>query len=98
MLEMLVGLEVINDIEYTKYREYMTPLLKEHGGNFGYDFKISEVLKSEVQEPINRLFTIFFPDKEVMESFFENEEYLQIKNDFFIDAVKSTTIISSYNR
>ena len=54
-IERLVGLYITDDDLYQKYREGMFPILKQYGGGFGYDFKISEVLKSEVETPINRL-------------------------------------------
>lgn len=43
MIEMLVGLNITNDDNYTKYREGMTPILESIGGGFNYDFKIAEV-------------------------------------------------------
>lgn len=98
MLEMVVGLNVKDDASYSKYREHMTPLLKKCGGGFGYDFKISETLKSQTKDTINRLFTIFFPNNEAMETFFSDEDYIQIKKDYFLDSVESTTIISTYTR
>ena len=64
--EMLVGLHVTNDEMYQTYREKMTPVLVECGGGFGYDFRIAEVLKSQTDQEINRVFTIYFPDKEAM--------------------------------
>ena len=68
--EMLVGLHVTNDEMYQAYREKMTPVLVESGGGFGYDFRISEVLKRQTDNEINRVFTIYFPDKEAMQQFF----------------------------
>jgi len=44
-VELLVGLNVIVDEAYQLYRDEMTPILLSYGGGFGYDFKISEVLK-----------------------------------------------------
>ncbi len=98
MIEMLVGLNVINDSDYTKYREGMTPILKSIGGDFGYDFKIAEVLKSESENKINRVFTIHFPNDEKMNSFFSNNEYLKVKEQFFTNSIESTTVISTYNK
>ncbi len=95
---MLVGLEVTDDKNYTNYREEMTPILTKIGGGFGYDFKISEVLKNESDKNINRVFTIFFPSEEVMDSFFGDTHYLEIKKKFFENAVSSTTIMASYKR
>lgn len=98
MIEMLVGLNVTNDSEYSKYREGMTPILNSIGGGFGYDFQIAEVLKSESKNKINRVFTIYFPNKEKMDSFFSDADYLKIKKQFFANSVQSTTIISTYDK
>ncbi|EAR61344.1 hypothetical protein MED92_11474 [Oceanospirillum sp. MED92] len=46
MYEMLVGLEVTDDQIYQSYREAMRPILEFYGGEFGYDFRVSEVLKN----------------------------------------------------
>ena len=70
--ERVMGLHVIDDGEYQKYREGMQPILKSFGGSFGYDFKIAEVLLSKTEDEINRVFTIEFPSKQVMEEFFSN--------------------------
>ncbi|MFT5757165.1 MAG: hypothetical protein ACI9LM_001894 [Alteromonadaceae bacterium] len=96
--EILVGLNVLDEDLYTQYRMAMKPFLTSFGGGFGYDFTIAEVLSSEVTEKINRVFTINFPNKKGMESFFSNEEYLKIKEQFFIKSVGNTTIISSYEK
>ena len=98
MIEMLVGLYVTNDSDYSKYREGMSPLLKSIGGGFGYDFKIAEVLKNESENKINRVFTIYFPDEEKMNSFFLDKKYLDFKDRFFVNSVTSTTIIATYNK
>jgi uncharacterized protein (DUF1330 family) len=96
--ERIMGLEVINDEEYQKYRENMIPILHSFGGSFGFDFKISEVLKSKTEEVINRVFTLDFPSKEVMEEFFSNADYLAVKERFFIHSVKSVTTISMHEK
>ncbi|RJP59727.1 MAG: DUF1330 domain-containing protein [Ignavibacteriales bacterium] len=96
MYEYLVGLNLIDEVMYQKYREGMTPILKSFGGGFNYDFKVSEVLITQSQNKINRVFTLFFPDKETSERFFSDPEYLEIKKAYFEKAVESTTIISRY--
>ena len=93
---MLVGLEVTDDNAYSNYRQEMTPLLEKFGGGFNYDFKVAELLKSQYSENINRVFTIYFPDETVMNEFFDDDQYKKIKDTHFEGAVKSTTIISSY--
>ena len=97
-IERLVGLYVTDDDLYQKYREGMLPILKTYGGAFGYDFKVSEVLKSEVKVPINRVFTIFFENEEAMNAFFVNEKYLDIRNKYFEPSVIASTVISKYER
>jgi uncharacterized protein (DUF1330 family) len=97
-IEMLVGLNVVNDAAYQSYREEMEPILKNYGGGFGYDFKVSEVLTSDTEAPINRVFTIYFSNKDSMNSFFSNDEYLKIKQRHFEKSVTDTTIIATYER
>jgi uncharacterized protein (DUF1330 family) len=98
MIEMLVGLQVTDDSNYAKYREGMTPILKSVGGGFGYDLKVSEVLKNESDNDINRVFTIHFPDEDIMNSFFSNNEYLAIKKEFFKPSVSAMTLMATYQR
>ncbi|KZN62972.1 DUF1330 domain-containing protein [Pseudoalteromonas luteoviolacea] len=95
-LEVLVGLYVKNDALYLEYRKAMTPILLGIGGDFGYDFVVGKVLKKETSNDINRVFTIRFPSKEAMDTFFSNEEYLEIKEKYYKPAVEHTTIIRSY--
>jgi len=98
MYEMIVGLNIIDDKSYSNYREEMTPLLRNYQGGFRYDFKVSEVLKNEEGRPINRVFAIYFGSKELMDKFFSDDKYLQIKKKFFETSVGATTIISGYER
>jgi uncharacterized protein (DUF1330 family) len=96
LYEYLVGLNVTDENKYQEYRKAMIPILKAHGGGFNYDFRVSDVLISQTEDEINRVFTIYFPDKETSDNFFSNSEYLEVKKLFFLRAVKSTTIISEY--
>jgi len=98
MYEFLVGLEVSDNEVYSDYRAAMKPILTSYGGEFGFDFVVSEVLISEIDKPINRVFTIRFPDQSVAENFFTDSEYLKVKEQLFDTAVSHTTIISSYNK
>lgn len=97
-MEYLIALYVTDDEMYKKYRRAMFPLLQKYGGGFGYDFKIAEVLKSEVDKPINRVFTIYFKDEKSKKGFFLNEEYLTIKKRFFEKSVSSVTEIAKYKK
>ncbi|MBW3695271.1 DUF1330 domain-containing protein [Vibrio sp. T187] len=98
MYEFLVGLEVSDNDIYADYRAAMKPILTSYGGKFGFDFIVSEVLRSEVDAPINRVFTINFPDQATAESFFSDDQYLKVKTQYFDASVVHTTIISSYNK
>lgn len=94
MIERIMGVNVINDTEYQKYREAMMPILKEFGGSFGYDFKVSEVLLSKTDDKINRVFTIEFPSRQKMEAFFSDPDYVAVKNQHLDNSINSKTIIS----
>ncbi|WP_025565809.1 DUF1330 domain-containing protein [Psychromonas sp. SP041] len=96
--ERIMGLEIINDGDYQKYREGMMPILHSLGGSFGFDFKVNEVLKSKTSSSINRVFTIEFPSKKIMEQFFTDPEYLAVKAKYFDSAVRSVTIISMHEK
>ncbi|WP_372655670.1 DUF1330 domain-containing protein [Halobacteriovorax sp.] len=96
--EMMVGLQIKNDAEYTRYREAMGPILKMYGGGFRYDFKISETLRNEESRPINRVFAIYFENKEKMNEFFNNPDYVKAKKTYFNTSVEATTILSEYHR
>ena len=96
--ERIMGLHVVDDDEYKKYREGMEPILKSFGGSFSFDFKVSEVLRSKTDDEINRVFMIEFPSKQVMEDFFEDTEYLKIKSKHFTKSVNSKTPIAMYEK
>ena len=96
--ERLVGLNVVDDEAYQSYRDEITPILKSYGGGFAYDFKVSEVLKSETEAPINRVFTIYFSSEDSMNLFFSNDEYLKIRKRHFEKSVTDTTVIATYER
>lgn len=92
----LVGLRVVDDEGYGRYRAAMTPILERFGGRFGYDFVVSEVLRSETEAPIDRVFTIVFPDRETCQAFFADPEYQQVRATYFEPAVSHTTILAEY--
>ncbi|MCO5168230.1 MAG: DUF1330 domain-containing protein [Planctomycetes bacterium] len=96
--ELMVGLTLRDPAAYAEYRRQMTPLLVEHGGGFRYDFVVSQVLATESDPEINRVFAIFFRDRGSMDAFFERPDYLAIKREHFERAVKTTTIIAEYER
>ena len=95
--EILVGLHITDDENYDKYRAGMTPLLKEHGGYFRYDFKVSEMLQGDAQDPFNRVFVLSFPDKATKDRFFDNQAYKQVRETFFDISVMSGGILASFD-
>ncbi len=98
MYEMLMAMNITDDEMYSTYRRAMTPVLHAHGGSFGYDCKVSEVLISETPEPFNRVFTIRFPDEATKDTFFSHPEYLQIKAQYFTASVADITLIAAYRK
>ncbi|WP_343562707.1 DUF1330 domain-containing protein [Kiloniella sp. b19] len=98
VFEILVGLNVINEERYAAYRAAMKPLLHEYGGDFGYDFRVSEVLRSETDTDINRVFTLHFPDEDAQKAFFSDSNYLAVKKEFFDSSVGAATRLAQYQR
>ncbi len=96
--ESLVGLHVIDHEGYRRYRQSMAPILARYGGGFRYDFTIDESLKSEATHPINRVFVIYFQNKQSKEAFFSDPEYKQIRTAHFEPSVSGATIIAQYDR
>ena len=96
--ERIMGIFVSDDDEYKKYRNGIMPILKSFGGSFGFDFKVSEVLRSKTDDDINRVFTIEFPSKQKMDNFFADPEYLSVKKIHFDKSVKSVTAISMHEK
>ena len=91
MIETLMGLNVVDPDRYAQYRAHMKPLLEAHGGSFGLDLWVAEVLISPVAQPFNRVFTLRFPSIERREAFFANPEYLAIRRTFFEPSVAAST-------
>ena len=86
MHETLLGLNVVDDAAYSRYRAEMTPILEAHGGSFGVDVRVSEVLRP-ADKAFNRLFTIVFPSREKRDAFFSNPAYVEVRNRWFEPSV-----------
>lgn len=97
MFNRLVGLNVSNEEGYERYRNLMRPILESYGGSFRYDFKVSDVYKTEAEHVINRVFIIAFPNQAASEKFFNDERYLEVRREFFVPSVSGATIISQYH-
>lgn len=98
VFERLIGLFVTDEASYQQYRDGMTPILHSYGGDFGYDLRVSEVLKSESGGKINRVFTIYFPDEATSEKFFADENYKAVRKQYFEPAVSDITRIAAYTQ
>lgn len=96
--EMLVGLNVTDAGKYRAYRRAMTPILETYGGKFGYDFQVSEVLRTQTKNPINRVFTLTFPNESQKDQFFADAQYAEAKETHFDGAVGATTLIANYEK
>ena len=96
--ERIMGINVIDDQEYQRYRAAMLPMLRACGGDFGFDFRVSEVLLSKTDDDINRVFTLEFPSKQVMDDFFSSPDYIVVRDKHFKNSVKSKTVISMHEK
>src|SRR4051812_48602240 len=98
MIETLMALDVVDAEMYAKYRAAMLPILEAHGGSFGLDVWLAEVLRAPVSKPFNRMFTILFPSPERREAFFSNPEYLAVRAALFEPSVAGFTNIGQLTR
>ncbi|HET7540415.1 MAG TPA: DUF1330 domain-containing protein [Polyangiaceae bacterium] len=99
MIETLMALDVVDAELYAKYRAAMTPLLEAHGGSFGIDLWVAEVLRAPAdQAPFNRMFTILFPSHERRQAFFSNPEYLAVRKALFEPSVAAATNLGQLSR
>jgi len=92
---LVFGLHVTDDAMYRRYREGMRPILGRFGGAFGYDFVVSQVLASETDRPINRVFTLWFPDRGSAGAFFADPDYLAVRRERFEPSVAAVTAIAA---
>lgn len=98
MIETLMALNVTDADVYARYRAAMTPLLTAHGGSFGLDLWVGEVLRSPTSRPFNRLFTLVFPSVERSEAFFSNAEYKAVRKALFEPSVSAVTELGRLER
>jgi uncharacterized protein (DUF1330 family) len=92
------GLHVTDGEEYARYRAAMMPILSRFGGRFGYDFVVGEVKKSEATHPIDRVFTMCFPDEARSAAFFADPIYREVRARHFERAVDGVTSLGSFSR
>ena len=92
--QMLVVMHVTDEQQYSQYRKEIAPLLTERGGTFEYDLKVSEVLATKAEHPINRVFLVTFPTQVAKNTFFADGRYQAIKAAYFEQSVAGFTIVS----
>ncbi len=92
----LVALVVTDYAAYDRYRAAMAPILESYGGSFGYDLRVSEVLKSPTRRDLNRVFTLQFPDRAAKDRFFSDPSYKSVKAEHFTAAVAHAEIVSEF--
>lgn len=97
-IEMLMGMEILDEDRYARYRAAMLPILQGYGAGFGYDLQVASVLRSETDGPINRVFTIYFPSEEKRAAFFADPAYIAAKQAHFVGAVGHVVEIARYTR
>jgi uncharacterized protein (DUF1330 family) len=96
--ELTVGLHVVDQEKYARYRTEIAPLLEAAGAKFRYDFDVARTLKSEVADEINRLFVLQFPDRPAKERFFADPRYVEIRARLFEKSVGGRVTIAEYER
>ena len=94
--EMTVGLDVVDDGTYARYRREMRPLLAAAGGEFRYDFVVARTLEADQDVEINRAFILRFPDRAAKDRFFADPRYLEIRARLFEPAVRTRVTLAEY--
>lgn len=97
-LVTLWGIHVVDPDGYARYRAGMMPILARFGGSFGYDLVIAEVKKTEASHPVNRVFTICFPDEASSVAFFADADYREVRGRHFEGAVRGVTRMGAFVR
>jgi uncharacterized protein (DUF1330 family) len=94
---ILLGVEIVDEAAYARYRAAMTPILGTYGGSFGVDLAVARVLRGCVDTRPNRVFTIAFPDRRTRERFFADSAYRAVRSALFEPAVTRTVILGEYD-
>jgi uncharacterized protein (DUF1330 family) len=94
--EILIGVHVIDEAGYAKYRAEMTPLLEAHGGRFVLDVRVAEILRASSPAAFNRLFVMRFPSARVRDAFFANPDYMAIRARLFEPSVSEMVRLGDY--
>jgi uncharacterized protein (DUF1330 family) len=94
--EVLIGVRVIDEAGYARYRAEMAPLLEAHGGRFILDLRVAEILRAPSATAFNRLFTIRFPSTRHREAFFADPAYVAVRSRLFEPSVSEMVRLGDY--
>jgi uncharacterized protein (DUF1330 family) len=94
--EILIGVQVIDEAGYARYRAEMTPVLEAHGGRFVLDVRVAEILRASSPAAFNRLFSIRFPSARHRDAFFANPDYMAIRARLFEPSVSEMVRLGDY--
>ena len=90
--EVLMGVQVIDEAGYARYRSEMMPLLDAHGGRFVLDVRVAEILPTPTPSAFNRLFVVRFPSAQQRDAFFAHRDYAAIRTRWFEPSVSGGVI------
>jgi uncharacterized protein (DUF1330 family) len=88
-----MGVHVIDETGYARYRAEMTPVLEAHGGRFVLDVRVAEVLRAPSPSAFNRLFAIRFPSAQHRDAFFADPDYQGIRAQWFEASVSGGVVL-----
>ncbi len=92
----IVGLQILDDAEYSAYRSAMAPLLDQHRGSFAWDLRVSDVLYSPGDAAITRAFALRFPDQAAHDAFFAHPDYAPVRERHFDASVGAVTSLGRF--
>jgi len=92
---LLFALAVRDEDGYADYRAGMRPILAAHGGRFGLDVRIAEVLEGSLGTSMNRMFTIVFPSEDAQQRFFSDTDYRSIRARWFDPSVETVVALGT---
>ncbi|GLQ32753.1 DUF1330 domain-containing protein [Litoribrevibacter albus] len=95
--EIHVGVRVEDEAGYQAYREGMYPILQKYQGDFVFDLSVDKLLKSPLEEAVNRVFIIRFCDQAKKEAFFSDPEYLAVRQQYFEPSVGYSAMLRAYD-
>jgi uncharacterized protein (DUF1330 family) len=95
--EVLIGVHVIDETGYARYRAELAPLLEAHGGRFILDVRVAEILRAPSPTAFNRLFAIRFPSARHHDAFFADPDYVALRSRLFEPNVSDMVRLGDYS-